>query len=178
MTVDWRPDGAEVRVWTVIAIVVTVLGVPLFALPMLIAHGGGSIKVDFIAVVIVIALTLILAVIHEAIHGAVMLLFGARPSFGATLVASSMPAFYATSPGHRFTRFQFVALAAAPALLVSAAGLAATLGMWGAYLIFPLAAHLGGCVGDGAAIAQVLRRPRGTMCEDLKDGIRFHMPLK
>lgn len=123
---------------------------------------------------LVVALTALLVVAHEAIHGLVMLRSGARPRFGATLVGRVMPAVYATSEGHRFTRGQYLAVAAAPAVAVSVLGFLACFGPWAGYLIVPLAVHLGGCVGDGFAGWRALREPPGTECEDLRDGIRFH----
>lgn len=154
-----------------------VVGLPLFAMPWLIVHRSGSIQVGLVGVMTVLVITLLLAILHEGIHGAVMAAFGARPMFGVTLIARAVPAMYTTSPGHRLSRLQYVAVAASPALVLSALGLWATLAVWGGYLIVPLAAHLGGCVGDGAAIWRVLRQPQGTLCEDLRDGVRFYRPL-
>jgi hypothetical protein len=134
----------------------------------------GSVRVGLFDVVLVLAITTILLVAHEAIHGAVMLVFGARPRFGATLVGRVVPALYATAGGHRFTRQQYLAVALAPAILVSGIGLLGCFGPWAGYLIVPLAIHLGGCVGDGFAAWRVLHEPAGTQCEDLIDGIRFH----
>lgn len=175
--VEWRPGPGEVRVWSVVGVVVTLLGLPLFGLPTVIQHGGGiSIRIGLFALVLIVALTALLLVVHEAIHGLVMLAFGARPTFGAVLVAHVMPALYATSVGHRFTRPRYFLVAATPAVLISAIGLALCGGGLTAYLVAPLAVHLGGCVGDGAAVWRLLREPAGTLCEDLKDGIRFHRP--
>jgi hypothetical protein len=134
----------------------------------------GSVTVSLFDVVLVVALTLLLVIAHEAIHGMVMRVFGARPRFGATLVGRILPAVYATAAGHRFTRSQYLAVALAPAVLVSGLGLWACFGPWAGYLILPLALHLGGCVGDGFAARRVLHEPTGTRCEDLVDGIRFH----
>jgi putative zincin peptidase len=175
--VEWRPGPAEVRAWSVIAVVVTVLGLPLFALPTLIQHpGGGSIRVGLVELLLIIALVALLAVVHEGIHGLVMLAFGARPTFGAVLVAHVMPALYATSVGHRFTRLQYFLVAVAPAFLISTIGLGLCWAGWTSYLIAPLAVHLGGCVGDAGAVVRLLREAPGTLCEDLKDGIRFFRP--
>ncbi len=85
-----------------------------------------------------------------------------------------MPAFYATSVGHRFTRAQYLGVAAAPAIAISVVGFLLCFQPWGGYLIVPLAIHLGGCVGDAFAFWRVLREPPGTTFEDLRDGIRFH----
>lgn len=175
--IEWRPGPAEVRVWSIVGIVLTLLGLPLFALPALIQHGGGgSIRVGLLELLLMLVLIAVLAVIHEGIHGLVMLAFGAWPTFGAVLVAHVMPALYATSVGHRFTRSQYFAVAVAPAVLISLIGFALCWGGLTAYLLAPLAVHLGGSVGDGAAVVRLLREPAGTLCEDLKDGISFLRP--
>jgi hypothetical protein len=176
--VEWQPGPAEVRIWTIFALVVTVLGLPLFALPELIQHrGSGSIRIGLVEVLVMVAVTVVLAVIHEAIHGVVMLGFGARPTFGALLISRVMPALYATSPGHRFTRLQYSVVAVSPALVISAVGFWLCFAGLTSYLLVPLAIHLGGCVGDGAALFRVMREPEGTLCEDLKDGVRFFRPV-
>lgn len=133
-----------------------------------------SVRISLLDVLLVVAITLLVVIAHEAIHGMVMLGFGARPRFGATLVGRVLPAIYATAAGHQFTRSQYLAIAMAPGTLVSGLGLWACFGPWAGYLILPLALHLGGCVGDGFAAARVLHEPAGTQCEDLIDGIRFH----
>ena len=176
--VDWRPGSASAVTWNVVGVVVALLGLPLFALPALLraGPGGGSFRVGIPQILFVAALAVVLMAVHEAIHGVVMRSFGARPRFGATLVARVAPALYTTSEGHRFTRGQYVTVALAPALLISLLGLAAASQPWGAYLVVPLAIHLGGCVGDGFATRRVLSEAPGTRCEDLPDGIRFHRP--
>jgi hypothetical protein len=152
-----------------------VVAVPLFALPSILRLGkaGGSFQIGVLDVLVVLAVTSILVVAHEGIHAAVMFLFGARPRFGTVLVGRVMPALFTTSDGHRFSRGQYVAVACAPAIVISLLGFMAGFSIWGSFLILPLAIHLGGCVGDGFAIWRVLREPPGTQCEDLKDGIRF-----
>lgn len=90
--VEWRPGPAEVRVWSVVALFVTLAGLPLFGLPTLIQHGGsGSIRIGLIEVLVIIALTALLVVTHEAIHGLVMrrstdIWGGARRSRSARVV--------------------------------------------------------------------------------------------
>jgi hypothetical protein len=173
--VDWKPGGSSAVAWTLVGIAMTVFGLPLFALPVLIRLGGhGSFRIGLVDLLLVVALTMLLAIAHEGIHGLVMRCFGARPRFGAMLVARIMPALYATSERHHFTRSQYLTVAVAPAVAISLLGFWACLGPWGGYLIVPLAVHLGGCVGDGFAGWRVLHEPPGTKCEDLRDGIRFH----
>jgi hypothetical protein len=174
--VDWRPGHAEAMIWNVVAIVLIILGLPLFALPSIIRNGpaGATFRIGLTDVLLVAALTVLLLVVHEGIHGLVMLAFRARPSFGAVLVGGVVPALYATSVGHRFSRSQYLAVAAGPAVVISALGFLLCFGPWGGYLIVPLAIHLGGCVGDLFACGRVLRERPGTEFEDLRDGIRFH----
>jgi hypothetical protein len=107
-----------------------------------------------------------------------MLGFGARPTFGAVFIARAVPAFYATSVGHRFTRLQYFVVAVSPALLISTVGFWLCFAGLTGYLLVPLAIHLGGCIGDGAAVLRLMREPPGTLCEDLKDGVRFFRPVR
>jgi hypothetical protein len=174
--VDWRPGRAEATIWNVVAIVLIAIGLPLFALPSVLRNGpgGAAFRVGLTEILLVVALTAILLVVHEGIHALVMLAFRARPSFGVVLVGGAMPALYATSVGHRFDRAQYLAVAATPALVISVLGFLLCFGPWGAYLIVPLAIHLGGCVGDLFACGRVLRERPGTEFEDLRDGIRLH----
>jgi hypothetical protein len=162
--------------WNIVAIILTAIGLPLFALPTVlhVGSGGARFQIGLADVLLVVALTAVLLVIHEAIHGLVMLAFGARPTFGVVLVGKSLPALYATAAGHRFSRAQYLTVAAAPAVAISVVGFLLCFELWGGYLIVPLAIHLGGCVGDGFATWRVLRAPLGTEFEDLRDGIRFH----
>jgi len=94
-----------------------------------------------------------------------------------TMVAGIFPALYTTAPGHVFSRAQYLAVAVAPGVALSALGFLACFSPVGGYLVIPLAVHLSGCVGDAAATQRLLRQPAGTGCEDLRDGIRFHQPI-
>jgi hypothetical protein len=162
--------------WNIAGVVITVVGLFLFALPVMLqsASLSGSIQFGVVDLLVVIGITALLMVSHEAIHGVAMLGFGARPRFGAMLVGHVVPALYATADGHQFTRSRYLVTAAAPAVSISVLGFIACFGPWAGYLVVPLAIHLGGCVGDGFAILRTLREPPTTMCEDLRDGVRFH----
>ena len=162
--------------WNFVGLMLTVAGLFLFAFPVLIRSGGnsGSIQFGIVEVLMTAALTIALMGVHEGIHGLVMRGFGARPTFGAMLVGHVVPAFFATAVGHRFSRSQFVLIAAAPTVVISAVGFIACFGPWAGYLIVPLAILLGGGVGDGFAIRRALQEPPTTQCEDLRDGIRFY----
>jgi hypothetical protein len=175
--VDWRPGQAETTIWNVVAIALVALGLPLFALPSVIRHGpaGTSFRIGLAEVLLVVAVTALLLVVHEATHGLVMLASRARPSFGVVLVGGAVPALYATSVRHRFSRGQYLAVAATPAVVISMLGFLLCFGPWGGYLIVPLAIQLGGRVGDLFACWRVLHERPGTEFEDLRDGIRFHL---
>jgi hypothetical protein len=184
-TYDWRPGKAAVLAWNALAVLLFVVGLVVFGLPVVARAARGGTSVAFIipitnaviAVVIVLLVSAALLVMHEGIHALVMRLFGARPRFGVTAVAGLLPALYTTAPGHVFTRRQYLGVAVAPAVALSTLGFLACFSPFGGYLVVPLAIHLSGCVGDAAATERVLRQPAGTGCEDLRDGIRFHLPL-
>jgi hypothetical protein len=163
-------------IWNVVALVLIALGLPLFALPSVLRHGpaGTSFRIGLTEILLVVAITAVLLLVHEGIHGLVMLAFWARPTFGVVLVGRVLPALYATSVGHRFSRGQYLTVAATPAVVISVLGFLLCFGPWGGYLIVPLAIHLGGCVGDFFACGRVLHEPADTEFEDLQDGIRFH----
>jgi hypothetical protein len=174
--VDWRPDRAAAVTWNALGLVITVAGLAVFSLPMIVRSGSisGSFDVGLVELLVVVALTAFLMAAHEAIHGVVMLGFGARPRFGAMLVGRVLPALYATADGHRFTRGRYLVIAAAPTVIISGPGFLACFGPWAGYLVVPLAIHVGGCVGDWFAASRALREASTTTCEDLRDGIRFH----
>ncbi len=177
--IEWRPGRSSAVTWTALGAGLTVLGLGLFAIPSILRAGpaSGTFQIGLVDILLVVALTVLLVVAHEGIHGLAMLAFGARPRFGAIMVSGAVPAVYATSEGHHFTRGQFVVVAVAPAVAVSSLGFVICLGPSAGYMIVPLAVHLGGCVGDAFAGWRALREPRGTECEDLRDGIRFHRSL-
>jgi hypothetical protein len=178
--IEWRPDASTAITWNVVGVTLTVAGLFLFALPSILRSGSasgsasGSVTLSLLDLLVVVALTAVLLAAHEGIHGLLMLGFGARPTFGALLVAHLVPALYATAPGHCFTRGEYLVIAAAPAVVISGLGFLACFGPWAGYLVVPLAIHLGGCVGDGFAALRTRREPPTTLCEDLRDGIRFH----
>lgn len=175
---EWRPGAREGAWWTLVSLGLVVVGLVLFAIPLL----SRTDRVDFefapIDVAILAVLTAALIVLHEGIHGVTMKAFGATPFFGIAIAAGVIPSLYTTAPGYRFSRRQYLAVALAPAVLISLVGFAVSFTLPGPSLFIPLALHLGGCAGDAAAARQVLTQPPGTVCEDLRDGIRFHRTSK
>lgn len=172
--VEWRPGRQSVLGWTLLSILLAAAGLALFAVPFFARASRISVSIYPVDVLYVVILLVLLMVAHEVIHGLAMLGFGARPRFGAVLIGGLAPAMFTTAAGHHFSRGQYLTVAVAPGLAISAAGFVGCFAAWGGFLVVPLAFHLAGCAGDAVASWRVLREPRGTMCEDLRDGIRFY----
>ncbi len=125
---------------------------------------------------VMIASLILMIIVHEAVHGLFMRLYGARPRFD---ILWHLGAAYATAPGYAFTRNQFIVIALAPLLGLSIVGvlLFAVLppGLWLGLLIF-LIFNVSGAVGDLWMTALCLRYPPSTMIMDEQDGIRVFVP--
>jgi len=166
---EWKPSRATWLVWTV-------LSLPMFFLALLgyvFIASRGAIPASWSVDLAQLALVVALAAVHEAVHGLVMGVFGARPEFGVLRVNGIPLGFFATAPGHRFSRREYLLVALAPFLVMTPLGAAACLLPFGGYLAVPLAIVFGGCIGDLAITWRVLRAPSNADCEDLRDGIRF-----
>lgn len=114
---------------------------------------------------------------HEALHGLGMLACRARPRFGAGIMAPGMPYLYTTSDGHLFTRWQYIAVAALPNVVINLLllGLIVT-GPHRIWWVVPFAVHLSGGVGDAWLCWAAFVEPRGTLVEDQREGVRVHRP--
>ena len=176
---EWHVGPAAAVVLNLLGLGALVLGMLVYATAW--SGGDASVTVDvtdlLLALPVTLALTAILVVTHEGVHGLAILALGGRPTFGATMIASAIPALYCTAPGTRFTRAGFLAVALAPLVLVG--GLCLALVAWlphGGWLVIPAAVHLSGCAGDLALAWVAARQPRGTLIEDLMTGVRLHDP--
>jgi hypothetical protein len=125
------------------------------------------------ALLIIVGIGLLMPTLHELVHGAVAALLGGRPVYGI-------------GPGVAFchvpellSRGQYAAIAAAPLVVLTAAGLlampvlpqvlrSATLAM--------LVTNAVGAVGDVAVLAEVARLPRGALIADTADGFEAYVP--
>ncbi len=126
---------------------------------------------------ITLALIVVVAVLHEGVHGLLILIFGARPIFGAGMASKTLPVLYCTTAGHRFSRWQYVLIAIAPFVLISVGGglLVAWLPL-GGWLVGPLAFNVSGAIGDLWVAGLTLAQPPGTLVEDRKAGVAFWRP--
>lgn len=179
--VEWRPDRATAVLWNLLAVPMLLGSLLLFlrlATLRLGTSGSAVLRpLDLLVfLLLMLAVTAVLLGAHEGLHGLVMAGFGARPRFGALMIARLVPALFTTAPGHLFTRGQYLTVALTPAAVISALGALACLTPVGLYLVVPLAIHFAGCIGDFSASFRLVREPRGTLYEDLRDGIRFHRP--
>jgi hypothetical protein len=170
---DFRPGKVTLWVWSILTIPLFVIAAGLYLAAA--AHGAnyteGSISI--VGLLAVIALSVAIACIHEAVHGVVMIAFGGRPRFGV-LMSSGVPlGFYATTPGYRYTRPQYLLVCLAPLAILSPLGLALCWLPLGGHLVVPFALQLAGCIGDVTIAWHVMRAPGGALCEDTRDGTRF-----
>lgn len=168
---EWQATPKTNGYWIVWSIPVAVAGMYAHGT---VATGSPPTQSSFPLLPLIAAVAAVFG-LHEAIHGIVIRAFGARPEFGVVRVGrSGLPmAIYATARGHLFTRRQYLIVTAAPVVIVSLAGIPACLSTLGAYLWFPFAWHLGGCVGDAIIAWRTLRQPAGVLVQDLDDRTRF-----
>jgi hypothetical protein len=106
--------------------------------------------------------------IHEAVHAAVILALGGRPTFGLKLPLAA----YTTAPGQLFTRDGYRVIALAPLVALTAAGVVLTLltPNLGILLLLGFAGNVAGAVGDLAAAGQLRALPKSALIEDTATG--------
>jgi hypothetical protein len=173
--IEWHPSQDTLRTWGLISLPMFFAGIAVYGLVASRGSIPSGLGFDIASLLVVAVTSLAVFVIHEAVHGFVMALFGARPRFGVMMLGGSVlgAAFYTTAPGHVFSRRQYLAVIVAPTVLVSVGGVAACLSSFAVYAWLPFAIHLTGCVGDLDIARRTYRQPSGTGCEDLRDGVRF-----
>lgn len=119
-----------------------------------------------------VAVSLVALPAHELVHAAAFRVFGGpgtHVSFGF-----SQGMLFAGCPGLVLLRLQFVAVLAAPAVVLSVLllGIPALLGLPAlGFVAFVL--HLSGCSGDLLAVCAILRKQGCTHCEDTSTGVRL-----
>lgn len=135
------------------------------------AQGGGE-DIPWWAGLIGVVLTVI--VVHELLHGLVIGRLGHRVRYGfkpARLV------FYATTDHGLFRRNEFVAVALAPLVGITLAGMALMFvvpNTVGYYVSLAVILNAGGALGDLWMLAVVLRYPPSALVRDEEDGIRIY----
>jgi len=175
---SWKVTGKPLRV-----IVLNIAGVILFGIFGMIfssiaIHVGklpsdGNLQFGLGEMGLAIAGIVVTFVLHELTHGLVMQLFGAKPKYGIIWKGLML---YATSPGYAYRRNNYVVIALAPFLFISALVI---LGMWilqgtawVALLVICGVVNASGAVGDMWITMIVLRYAATAYVMDERDGIR------
>lgn len=116
-------------------------------------------------------------ILHELTHGLFMQMFGAKPKYGVIWTGLML---YATSPGYAYRRNNYVVIALAPFVFISALVI---LSMWvlqGTLWVTLLGicgvVNASGAVGDMWITMIVLRHPATAYVIDERDGIRVFLP--
>ncbi|WP_255195441.1 DUF3267 domain-containing protein [Halorarius litoreus] len=179
---EFTPTREVVLVWTGIGTGLFLVAAFLFSGIYAWATGRSSLSfvsfqfeafetaLAFVAVVVLIAGTI---VVHELIHAAVIRWYGGDVSFGVGLAQYVMPYAYATTT-HRFTRDQFLAVAVAPLVGITAFGVPAMVLFDAPWLVLPLAVNASGAIGDLWMTGLLLRYPRHVVVEDHTTGLRVY----
>lgn len=174
---DWIPTARTILLLNIGGIAVLVAGLIIYVGIWSATSGSTSASFTAIDVLVTVLFTFGLMVLHEGVHGLTIAAFGGRARYGATMIGKTLPAFYCTAPGTRFTRRQFIVIALMPAFVL---GLGTALAIAtlpsGGWLVVPAAVHLGGCVGDFAMTFVAARTAPGTLIEDGKSGMRLFIP--
>jgi hypothetical protein len=123
-------------------------------------------------------LSLILVpVLHELVHGISMRIFGAHPQYGFLW---KLWAFYATSPGYAYPRWQFMIIALAPLIVLSVVAVLLMALMtgtaWVAITAISATLNATGAIGDLWIIGLILRYPAYAYVVDERDGVRIFLP--
>jgi hypothetical protein len=139
------------------------------AAPVLILQGVGvlgAVGVLLLWIISLAAATLIMIVLHEAVHGIFFWLFSGRfPQFGF----KGYYAYAAMPPGVYLQRDRYILTGIAPAVLLTLGGLAMlpVLPAWTLpTLLFFLAGNASGSVGDVLVVVWLLSKPPGVLIED------------
>jgi len=177
---NWRVTGKPGRVIAVqilgvfslviFGVIFSGLAVTLGKSPTQGEFGLREIGVVFVGILLAL-------VLHELTHGLVMQTYGAKPKYG---ILWKGPMLYATSPGYAYRRNDYVVIALAPFVLISALVI---LGMWllqGTLWVLLLGLcgifNASGAIGDVWMTMIVLRYPTPAYVIDERDGIRVFLP--
>ena len=143
------------------------------------AGNSGEITIDattmLVALLILVATTFAVLVLHELVHGLFFWLFTrSRPRFGFKGAYA-----YAAAPGWYIPRPQFLIVGLAPLALISLAGLLILPFIafpFSLTLILALIANATGAIGDLYMTIRLLFVPQHVLIEDWGEGIRWFAP--
>jgi Putative zincin peptidase len=173
---EWQPGRGVLLLWVLLAFPLTLAGMVIFGGVLATRHGGeATVSIGAGELPLLLFALLLLGALHEGAHGLVIRAVGARPCYSAGTYRKLMPYLACTAPGYRFTKREYLAIALAPAVMLSALGVGWTLAGPGAqWLVLPLAFHLAGCIGDFWMAGVTLAAPANARVEDMGTGLRVH----
>lgn len=122
-----------------------------------------------------VALVVIVVVPHELVHGLAMARYDGDASYGVGVSHFLFPYAYARSDPRGYSRNQFVVIALAPLVVITAAGLALSMVVPTRWLAVPLAVNAAGSIADLWMAATVLRFPPDVRITGLGDGAGFEL---
>jgi hypothetical protein len=123
--------------------------------------------------------TLLVLPLHELVHGLVITWAGHRVRYGAKLTEGTIRipyALYATADGALFRRNEFIAVALAPAIVLTLVGMGlvwVTLDSLAGYIALAVVLNGSGAVGDFWMTWLVLRYPKDALVRDEEDAVRI-----
>lgn len=179
---SWKVTGKPIR-----AIALNIVGVILFVIFGMIFFSlairlgkmpsEDNFRLGLSEISLAIAGVVVTLILHEMTHGLVMQMFGASPKYGIIWKGLML---YATSPGYAYRRNNYVVIALAPFVFISALVI---FGMWilqGTAWVALLAicgiVNASGAVGDMWITLIVLRYAATAYVMDERDGIRVFLP--
>lgn len=184
---EWTP-GKSAALWMNLAgLLLTGLALVGFALLYAVTHpnpGGAGFSITFrtgelVGLVLMVLGIVVGTVIHELLHGVGIRTLGGRPRYGAKLVSGVMPVFYTTCPGLKLSKRAFTYVALLPGIVLALLpALWIAFGPGGGWLVVPAGFLLGGAIGDIVMTFVAWRTPKGTLVEDMAEGMRFFLPAE
>jgi hypothetical protein len=176
---EFTPDREVVVAWTAIGSGLFLVSVFVFA-GLYVWLSGRSLLTGAISVslgataplvaggLLAVAVTIVL---HELVHAAVIRLYGGDVTYGVGVAQFVVPYAYVTST-YRFARNEFVAVALAPLVVLTAVGVPLLVLLDVPWLVVPLATNASGAVGDLWMAGLLLRYPPHVVVDDHTTGLR------
>jgi hypothetical protein len=117
--------------------------------------------------------------LHEAVHGVLFLVLGAKPRFGMKLIGKFIPVAYTTSTVP-IRRNQYLLVCLGPFLMLTLIfmipGILATNDNNAALALMAMALNMSGSIGDLIVAYKVRRYDRLTLFGDTEDGFKWYVP--
>lgn len=183
---EYGLSRALVVQWTVVSLLGVV--VSLFGL-LALYYGltGDASGVEFVvtpetgwwnlglSIIFLVGMAMVVIVPHELCHGLAINVVGGKPRYGLGVAYLVFPYAFATSET-RFSRNQFVVVALAPLVILSAIGIPVMVAVEWPWLAVPLALNAGGAAGDLWMVATLLGYPSTVTIVDTTTGLEIYGP--